>query len=137
MNRTYTIKSRHKDSMKYGLHLDGKVLINTPFKRFNSTLHTPPSTHHTPHSTLHPPHSTLHTSPSTLHPPHSTLHTPSSTLHTPHCFVYIFFLWRILMKWVFATNSNVLIPISLQPDVVDLWYFILWILLDKKSKFEI
>ena len=35
MNRTYTIKSRHKDSMKYGLHLDGKVLINTPFKRFN------------------------------------------------------------------------------------------------------
>ena len=26
-------------------------------------------------------------------------------------------------NWVFATSSNVLIPISLQPDLVNLWYF--------------
>ena len=26
--------SRHKDGMEYGHHLNGKVLINTPFKRF-------------------------------------------------------------------------------------------------------
>ena len=26
-------------------------------------------------------------------------------------------------NWVFATNSNSIIPISLQPDGVDLWYF--------------
>ena len=31
--------------------------------------------------------------------------------------------WHFLMNWVFATNSNLLIPISLQPDVVNLWYF--------------
>ena len=26
-------------------------------------------------------------------------------------------------KWVFVTNSNALIPISLQSDDVNLWYF--------------
>ena len=26
-------------------------------------------------------------------------------------------------NWVLATNSNFLIPISLQPDGVNLWYF--------------
>ena len=35
-------------------------------------------------------------------------------------------------KGVFATNSDILITISLQPNaVVDLRYFKLWILLDK------
>ena len=34
-------------------------------------------------------------------------------------------------NWGFATNSDFFIPISLQPDVVDRWYFKLWILLDK------
>ena len=28
-----------------------------------------------------------------------------------------------IWNWVFATNSNFLIPISLQPDGVGLWYF--------------
>ena len=32
-------------------------------------------------------------------------------------------------SWVFDTNSDFLIPISLQPNVVDLRYFKLWILL--------
>ncbi len=26
-------------------------------------------------------------------------------------------------KWVFATNSNFVTSLSLQPDVEDLWYF--------------
>ena len=32
---------------------------------------------------------------------------------------------KIIMQrnWVFATNSNFLIPISMQPDVANLWYF--------------
>ena len=34
-------------------------------------------------------------------------------------------------NWVFVTNSDFLIPISLQPNVVDLRYFKLWILLDQ------
>ena len=33
-------------------------------------------------------------------------------------------------NWVFATNSDFLIPIYLQPNVVDLRYFKLWIMLD-------
>ena len=33
-------------------------------------------------------------------------------------------------KWIFATNSDVIILISLQPDVEDLGYFKIWILLD-------
>ena len=33
--------------------------------------------------------------------------------------------------WVFATNFDFLIPISLQPNVVDLGYFKLWTLLDQ------
>ena len=49
----------------------------------------------------------------------------------------IFFLLKICKKikknsqksWVFDTNSDFLIPISLQPNVVDLRYFKLWILL--------
>ena len=54
------------------------------------------------------------------------------------CFqIYLFPLWYFsssrhtcTISWsswqrnsVFATNSNFLIPISLQPDVVNLWYF--------------
>ena len=31
----------------------------------------------------------------------------------------------------FAGNSDFPIPLSLQPDVVNLWYFKLWMLLDK------
>ena len=37
-------------------------------------------------------------------------------------------MWR---NWVFATNSDFLITISLQPNVVDLRYFKLWILLNQ------
>jgi len=33
------------------------------------------------------------------------------------------------MNWVFATNSDFLITISLEPNVADLGYFKLWILL--------
>ena len=41
-------------------------------------------------------------------------------------------------NWVVATNSECLITISLQPDVVDFLYFKLWILLDQIVwKFEI
>ena len=40
-------------------------------------------------------------------------------------------------KWVFATNSNFLIPLSLQPNVVELRYFKLRIRFDQKPKFEI
>ena len=35
----------------------------------------------------------------------------------------IFQEWTMKRNWVFATNSNFLIPISLQPDGVGLWYF--------------
>ena len=31
-------------------------------------------------------------------------------------------------SWVFVTNPNILILISLQPDAVNLWYFKLWIM---------
>ena len=46
-------------------------------------------------------------------------------------------MWSILVfilerNWVFATNSDFLIPISLQPNVVTLRYFKQWILLDQK-----
>ena len=34
-------------------------------------------------------------------------------------------------NWVFATNSDFLIPISLHPNVLDLRFFKLWILLDQ------
>ena len=34
-------------------------------------------------------------------------------------------------NWVFATNSDFLITISLEPNVADLRYFKLWILLDQ------
>ena len=34
-------------------------------------------------------------------------------------------------KWVFATNSDFLIAISLQPNFVNLRYFKLWIMLDQ------
>ena len=30
---------------------------------------------------------------------------------------------KLLSKGVFATNSNFLVPISLQPDGVNLWFF--------------
>ena len=40
-------------------------------------------------------------------------------------------LQRIQINWVFATSSRFLIPISLQPNVVDLRYFKQWILLDQ------
>ena len=35
------------------------------------------------------------------------------------------------LNWVFATNSDFLITISLEPNVADLRYFKLWILLDQ------
>jgi len=35
-------------------------------------------------------------------------------------------------KWVFATNSNFVTSLSLQPDVEDLWYFKPRNLLDQK-----
>ena len=34
------------------------------------------------------------------------------------------------MNWVFATNSDFLIPLSVQVDLVDLWYVILYILVE-------
>ena len=34
-------------------------------------------------------------------------------------------------NWLFGTNSDFLIPISLQPNFVDLRYFKLWIFLDQ------
>ena len=34
-------------------------------------------------------------------------------------------------NWFFATNSDFLIPKSLQPNVVDPWYFKLWIMLEQ------
>jgi len=34
-------------------------------------------------------------------------------------------------NWVFATNSDFLIPKTLQPNVADLKYFKLWILFDQ------
>ena len=40
-------------------------------------------------------------------------------------------------NWVFATNSDFLITISLEPNVADLKYLKLWILLDKIIWFEI
>ena len=39
-----------------------------------------------------------------------------------------------LKKWVYATNSNFLNPLFLQPDVVDLWYLKIWILFDQIVK---
>ena len=47
------------------------------------------------------------------------------------------FFWDTLyiifqMNWVFATNSYVLIPISFQPEVVDLWHFKLRVLVRSK-----
>ena len=41
-----------------------------------------------------------------------------------------------LRKWVFTTNSNFCIPLSLQLDVVDTWYFKLWFLLDLSLKYQ-
>ena len=38
-----------------------------------------------------------------------------------------------MLNWVFATNSDFLIPISLQPNIVDLRYFKLWIMLDRRK----
>ena len=37
-------------------------------------------------------------------------------------------------NWVFATNSNFLIPKSKEPNFVAIWYFKLWILLSKIIK---
>ena len=34
-------------------------------------------------------------------------------------------------NWVFVTNSDFLIPISLQSNVADIWHFKLWLLLDQ------
>ena len=46
--------------------------------------------------------------------------------------LYFWSLWSDIQRnWVFVTNSDFLIPISLQPNVVDLRYFKLWILLDQ------
>ena len=38
-------------------------------------------------------------------------------------------------NWVFATNSDILITTSLQPNVLDLRFFKFWILLDQIFKF--
>jgi len=35
-------------------------------------------------------------------------------------------------NWLFATNSDFLIPISLDSNVANLWNFKLWLLLDQK-----
>ena len=35
-------------------------------------------------------------------------------------------------NWGFATTSNLLLTVSLQPNVVNLWYFKLWIMLDQR-----
>ena len=42
-------------------------------------------------------------------------------------------LSSIKRNWLFATNSDFLIPISLEPYVVNLWYFNFLIFLSKKS----
>ena len=48
-----------------------------------------------------------------------------------------YFCQRNWVNWVFVTKSSLLIALSLQPYAVDLRYFKLWILLDKKKmKFE-
>ena len=49
-------------------------------------------------------------------------------------------LWKLIDRqrnWVFATNCDFIIPISLDSNVVDLWYFKQWLLLDQITKFEI
>jgi len=53
-------------------------------------------------------------------------------LESPSRFLYINLKWRgkLQRNWVFVTNSTFLISISLLPNVVDLWYFKLWILSD-------
>ena len=52
---------------------------------------------------------------------------------------YLPYIWpssrgRLQKDWVFASNSDFLIPISLQLDVVELYYIVLWILLDQIVK---
>ena len=52
------------------------------------------------------------------------------------CLVENRVLWLLCSKdsqrnWVFATNFDFLIPISLQPNDIDLRYFKLWFLLDQ------
>ena len=43
------------------------------------------------------------------------------------------FLWLLSLErnWVFATNSDFLVTVSLEPNVADLRYFKPWILLDQ------
>ena len=41
-----------------------------------------------------------------------------------------------LRNWFFVTNSNFLISIALQSNVVDLWYFKLWIVLNLGLKYQ-
>ena len=47
------------------------------------------------------------------------------TFETKHCFIHFFpgYLSLKLRNWVFATNSDFTIAISLQPDGINLWYF--------------
>ena len=45
--------------------------------------------------------------------------------------VFLAHVWIEKRNWVFATNSDFLIPITLQPVFLDLWYFKLLILLDQ------
>ena len=40
----------------------------------------------------------------------------------------LFFLFILLRNWVFVTNFNFRISISVQPDVVNPWYFKQWTL---------
>ena len=69
---------------------------------------------------------------------HSAHCTPEFRLRTemirnfkPKYFGFQFTEWKLERNWVFATNSDCLIPISLHPNVVNFRYFKLWILLDQ------
>ena len=64
--------------------------------------------------------------------PHRIIYTLMSTLNydVPKIkFLYSLFIWKKMI--VFVTNANFLIPLSWQPNVVDLRYFILRIQLDE------
>ncbi len=42
-------------------------------------------------------------------------------------------LGSVERKWVFATNSKIIIPTFVQPDVEELWYLKLWIIWNNES----
>ena len=43
-----------------------------------------------------------------------------------HLKILKFILFYLKRSWIFATNSNIKTPISLEPNVVNLWYLKLW-----------